>query len=835
LGVKLPPLIQGLVDNFVEHNQGPKINPFLEEEIKITASFRHVTTGQVANIDAFYNREFDEYMNPIPTSGPVQGDQLYNALGGYTYVPTEYDFLVRFAPPKNGLWNAKITIITPNQTIESATFSFNVIESGNPGYMAVSPNGRYLYHNSKTFMPVGSNALWPETSYKVDPTLWNYWRTQEGYCTDTKVLPRVYDVYRERLNQMVDNGANYVRTIMSPVSTDIEWATCGDYTQRLFMAQEMDQILELAEQRNFFIQWNTQVHYALETPGSYAYAWDGKMFDGDDYGYSKLSGVTDKLGFYTDPEAKKFYKQRLRYILSRWGYSTQISIFELLSEINHSRMKEYHTNTEEVHAWMSEMGQYIKSQYNGQVHLLTGSFTGAENWLTSHPYYTDDFDVWGINMYDHMEPSFGSHLIKNVSQILLNRQSYQSFDRAGNPIKPLILSELGIGDDLYTTVNEPLPGNCEDNVTELRRQMWQGPFSGAAGCLEWSVWYYPQLYPEFNRIKQFLNEVNFEDDYTWRPGSSKYFNVNGRNHYDYNENAVDLMDNEKEYRADMLYLVSEDQTRIAGVVTNKTFNHYTSSSLDCNLWHNFRVDIYDENGDTILKEWNCDHDLMADDKDDYGEDENSIYNKYILPYSFYPFHTDLNHPFDNCDTLPFVQNHHMKVGDYTHENEIDVPTWNLEFGFSSSKLFTSYLNDERYDVTFYQRNGNILDQYDDHANFSSNRVKVEIVVSGNEAGYIVPFKMLQSGSNKMLINNDDTIAVKMANIIYPNPCINYVKFQSLENVEKAIIRDFTGKIVLVEEINEREGIIELEDINPGVYILYLVNFSNEMTFKLIKI
>jgi hypothetical protein len=108
-------------------------------------------------------------------------------------------------------------------------------------------------------------------------------------------------------------------------------------------------------------------------------------------------------------------------------------------------------------------------------------------------------------------------------------------------------------------------------------------------------------------------------------------------------------------------------------------------------------------------------------------------------------------------------------------------------------------------------------------------------VSGNEAGYIVPFKMLQSGSNKMLINNDDTIAVKMANIIYPNPCINYVKFQSLENVEKAIIRDFTGKIVLVEEINEREGIIELEDINPGVYILYLVNFSNEMTFKLIKI
>jgi hypothetical protein len=261
---------------------------------------------------------------------------------------------------------------------------------------------------------------------------------------------------------------------------------------------------------------------------------------------------------------------------------------------------------------MSEMGQYIKSQYNGQVHLLTGSFTGAdEDWLPSHPYFTDDFDVWAINMYDHNIPtSFSTHFIKSVSNVLLNRKSSRSFERAGNRIKPLILSEVGLNDAVGTTTFEPLPSGCQDNITELRRLMWQGMFSGAAGSLCWSTWYYSDLFPEFQQIKNFVQDFDFGSAYeSWRPGSSRIFEYNGRDHYEPDSLSIDLINNEKEYRADLLYLMNKECTNILGVMTNKTYNIYSSSlNTNCDIVHFL--------------------------PNSYGVEQNYVLNHYQLPYTF---------------------------------------------------------------------------------------------------------------------------------------------------------------------------------------------------------
>ena len=112
-------------------------------------------------------------------------------------------------------------------------------------------------------------------------------------------------------------------------------------------AWEIDRILEKARDYNLRIHFNLQVHYPLEqvNPFTILY-WDWSAHDsgvyasgcqyGNDLGYcySTDLGLSTPKEFMTTGLAMHYYKMRLRYIISRWGYSTQISVLELLSEAN---------------------------------------------------------------------------------------------------------------------------------------------------------------------------------------------------------------------------------------------------------------------------------------------------------------------------------------------------------------------------------------------------------------------------------------------------------------------------------------------------------------------
>ena len=61
------------------------------------------------------------------------------------------------------------------------------------------------------------------------------------------------------------------------------------------------------------------------------------------------------------------------------------------------------------------------------------------------------------------------------------------------------------------------------------------------------------------------------------------------------------MENEERYRADMVYMVKKDRTRAVGVITNKTYNLYTSSSnTDCN---NLSLDSVETGTNFILNRY----------------------------------------------------------------------------------------------------------------------------------------------------------------------------------------------------------------------------------------
>ncbi|MCE3295437.1 MAG: hypothetical protein K0R65_1151 [Crocinitomicaceae bacterium] len=419
-GITLPDEVKTKVDNFIQQvPNSERINPYMDWEIRISVDFTHPQIPYDLTVDAFYNKEYEAWMvDEIPTEVP-EGKYLdnfagnnyngfWNELGGYNELPTDYPFLARFSPPKTGKWDCRVHIYLGNESYSSDPFSFTVVESSNPGYVWVGNENRYFKLGNHSFYPIGGNILWPLTQDvknnpdNADPELqellkYSYTDPQtneekeivlaEEY-RQLRPIPRVFDNYREMIGNISKGGGNFVRLIMNPVSLDIEYEHIGDYTERLYIAQELDEVLEYCEDRNVYIDWNLLAHYVLMpvNPSGLTKAWNKKdEWQQYDYCYKHLEGVQHPIDFFTNPLAKGYYKQRLRYVLSRWGYSTNIALFELLSEINTSEIFNNNTHTptsaahyEVIEDWQEEMTTYIKQRYNGATHMLAPSYAGLK-------------------------------------------------------------------------------------------------------------------------------------------------------------------------------------------------------------------------------------------------------------------------------------------------------------------------------------------------------------------------------------------------------------------------------------------------------------------------
>lgn len=143
---------------------------------------------------------------------------------------------------------------------------------------------------------------------------------------------------------MADAGANAFRFIVFPWNWEIEFEKIGNYYDRLPNAYEMDQVIEKATELGLRMQINMKVQYALENPSYYTmYGWDwdydkvdmmGCCNGNGVYCYRTDLGLNSPLEFFTDDDARTHFKNRLRYMIARWGYSPNIYLWELYSEIN---------------------------------------------------------------------------------------------------------------------------------------------------------------------------------------------------------------------------------------------------------------------------------------------------------------------------------------------------------------------------------------------------------------------------------------------------------------------------------------------------------------------
>lgn len=610
IGVSLPFELHAQVENFVSGDaSGAQVNPYLEWELKVQAVFFLENEPDSIVVDGFYIKTYQPYMVanlPVPRNGTSYSDHEYSKLGGWREIRREHPFRIRFAPPKSGNWRYVVRIVTPELDLRSAEGNFAVSEYADKGYVQVNRNGRYLQLDSAFFFPVGMNAPWPESHVEFDPELYQYHTIQDNGKTyyrpelyrPTVCVPRVYDKYKQTLEKMNDAGVNYFRMIMNPVSTEIEWEKLGDYTKRLPQAQEMDHILELAEERNMYIHWDMAIHFTFKYNVYSIVFWDWTDNDGTpSYAYKKAFNLEHPADFFRNEEAKKYYKQRLRYILARWGYSTNIAVFELMSEISNigSELDDndvyYHEHHQLYEDWQTEMGTYIKSQYNGKIHLLTASYSGEKHKKDQTYSKSGTFNVMTSNVYDFGEPDFSSFFTKFVSRRFLNENPENSNENV------YTMECEGSGRDQQCTWNikpmlfaetEPVNmlRNCERSPVELNRSMWQSLFSGLAASLSWSSWYFTDNYRIYRQMNDFISTIDAGND-GWHPGASQLVERDSLKLWQYNPSYAYAM-NSARSKADLAYLRAGNKEAAIGVITNKTYNLYnedTCLAIPASLQH----------------------------------------------------------------------------------------------------------------------------------------------------------------------------------------------------------------------------------------------------------
>lgn len=378
--VGVPIAIQASINNYFgsggygNNYNNTYINPYDPDEISIEATFKYMDNLAEPTIPGwgFYYREFSYSSTPItPSTDWVENTSLNT------------HWRLRFAPKLLGTW--KVTyVVRHNGTIvftDNVGVTFTCVSSSNKGFVKFGPNGKFLQHtNGEAIFPAGVCVGWP------DPE--KYDGNNNAY------LPIEYTEHRQRIQVVADGGGNFTKVIFTPYSYGFEWEHLNNYDNRQMLMWEFDNLIDQAENNNMLIHVGTETGEGYEPNPSYIYSWNNNP-------YKDLANVNDLEDFFGEPNAINTYKKRIRYMIARWGYSSQISSWELMNEVEkfYTRLGEDASADNLLTDWHDEVAQYIKNTLQHKNHLVSASYgmyllgignLNAIDFLNQHSYYSKD-------------------------------------------------------------------------------------------------------------------------------------------------------------------------------------------------------------------------------------------------------------------------------------------------------------------------------------------------------------------------------------------------------------------------------------------------------------
>ncbi|MFN4180059.1 MAG: DUF5060 domain-containing protein, partial [Armatimonadota bacterium] len=418
-------------------------NPFDPQQISVEAEIVS-PSGKQLKVPGFFTQDFERVAS--------QGTREILRKVGEPY------FAVRFTPTEVGTYRYRV-VVTGHETSDAGKKKRQILSqwfmlrvSPNPqakGFVRRSKFWHLQFDDGTPFVPVGLNVCWSGNDLSA---------------------------YEKWFSAMSQNGANFARIWLVRWNMGLEW-TPGDGSGMYFglgkyaldNAWRIDELIRIAERNGIYLMLCLGYHGELADRQLYfgEQAWDKNPYN------RKNGGPCDKPSdFWTNPEARRFYKQRLRYIVTRYAHSPNVLAFEFWNE---------------VHApanWIREMSQFLRS-IDIYGHLLTTT-------------YGDDA-VWQLPEMDFSQTHWygdGSQRDCVTTIVNIHRYHLQRYK------KPFLLGEFGIDWRTSDFTYDP-----KGNALHWHNGMWASLMSGGMGTA--CVWWWDNYIDRLNLWRHFRPVANF--------------------------------------------------------------------------------------------------------------------------------------------------------------------------------------------------------------------------------------------------------------------------------------------------------------------------------------
>jgi hypothetical protein len=346
------------------------------------------------------------------------------------------------------------------------------------------------------------------------------------------------------ISQLADNGGNFTRIELGENYLP-DWDKYYDYTNQMSGMWEFDRIIETCESKEiYFILFRH--HTELKQ------FWHKNPYNGL---------VASRYDYFVDRYAIMYQLKALRYILSRWGYSVNLSmygysevdnwLFDMMKDrgITNKTESQYVTNGEWHQAypifstWLNIMKTSMKGNQNSAYFTVNTSFPSNAGQGQIKGTLLANYDKLFMNTHGINEKHY--MVLNHVIQLNdVNGPHKYGLDKERNikgrfaivvnfahhwPDKPYIFEEMGYQEDF------DLAPYCCTGV-DFKKDLWATSFMGGFGTgMSWwwdRTIHLNEYYKEYNFVKAFFtaNNVNLYNLYpdTWKDYTIS-FNSNIKN------------------------------------------------------------------------------------------------------------------------------------------------------------------------------------------------------------------------------------------------------------------------------------------------------------------
>ena len=323
--------------------------------------------------------------------------------------------------------------ITPNA-------EFTVVPLSAKGFLSVNNSWTFRYDNGELFRGIGKNICW-ESRDLDDSKFFRALHEEKRFN---------YDFLLKKLSA---NGGNFFRTWMIYWNLPVDWKTVENNSRYQNTSspynesgmKRMDYLVQLCDSLGIHMM------LALESHAGFL----GKGWELNNYNIANGGPAKTPYEFFTLSEAKQQYKNKLRLMVARYGYSPSIAAWEFFNEIDNAM---YNGKPEDqlpesiVTLWHDEMSTFLKS-IDPFGHMVTTS--------VSHR------DVEGMNDLKNIDFN-QRHIYKNTAGI---PAAIDEYTRKHN--KPYVIGETGYEWDWSKNFND----FADEMDRDFKRALWYGLFN----------------------------------------------------------------------------------------------------------------------------------------------------------------------------------------------------------------------------------------------------------------------------------------------------------------------------------------------------------------------